>query len=328
MNNVAAYFLRCTALTAVCCLFPGYLFAAGPVWIDADPACDYHSAHDVDDCWALTLALYALPEHIRGFSTVFGNSSEAQSYGSMQSVLSMADQAGQAPPVYRGATGPLLLEAPAQHNAAAMAMAAALAEQMLTIIALGPLTNIAALLQAHPEQGANIERVIAVAGQRSLTDARFYPGSSKLFHVHDFNFRKDVAAFETVLRAGIPMTLLPFETAQKIGIGRKDLSAMAVSSSTAQWLARVSGPWLTFWESAFEAETFHPFDSLAVGIVIHPSQFSCEQLPVIIERKPALFIDSRDRLLVSSALNSQFSVRYCQHVDPEFKDFLLTSLQR
>jgi hypothetical protein len=47
-----------------------------PVWIDTDPACGLEATDDVDDCWALLLALKSDAIAIRGVSTIFGNVSE------------------------------------------------------------------------------------------------------------------------------------------------------------------------------------------------------------------------------------------------------------
>ena len=49
---------------------------------------------------------------------------------------------------------------------ATQALANLLQEQRVTILALGPLTNIATLLVHHPELRDRIAQVVAVAGRR------------------------------------------------------------------------------------------------------------------------------------------------------------------
>ena len=302
------------------------------VWIDTDPACNFRFTQDVDDCWALLLALEENSLDIRGISSVFGNASEPESHETLVRLLEAFTQPDASPPVYRGAVGPIdTLAAPVSaRNPASEAMAAALAQEPLTVIALGPLTNVAALVSSHPQRIANITRVIVVAGQRPQHSSRIFPGESRLFHVHDFNFRKDVRATEIVLHSSVPITLLPFEAAQQIGITSSDLSSLAEASPRSRWLSDISAPWLHFWKVAFKAENFHPFDTLAVGLVSWPQLFSCQDMTAWIQFKKALFVDSRDRLLVAQAAQSGSygeRVSYCYGVSQFFKTKLMASLR-
>ena len=57
-------------------------YAKQAVWIDTDPACGHAKTDDVDDCWALFLALRSNEMDIRGISTVFGNGSGEKSNAS------------------------------------------------------------------------------------------------------------------------------------------------------------------------------------------------------------------------------------------------------
>lgn len=330
------------------CMFlsvPYALFIAGvenshaqqssAVWIDTDPACDHQKRQDVDDCWALLQALAVEPLDIRGISSVFGNGDEQQSFKTLNTLLGKFGRAGNTPETYRGAARPLDLDSP-QATPASEAMARSLAKvasnspdsDSLTIIALGPLTNVATLLLTHPEFEGNIKQVIAVAGQRSSQSPRFYPGQSRLFHVHDFNFRKDTDAFDTVLNSNIPVSLVPYEIGRQISIGATELLALANGNEQAQWLGEVSEPWFGFWRTAFRAKAFHPFDSLAVGYASSPELFSCESIPVKIVRRPALLSSSRDELLVSPNFDEERAVRYCYEVDPSFKSELLAQVSQ
>lgn len=301
--------------------------AATPVWIDSDPACDRKRSHDVDDCWALVRALQAQDLSVRGISTVFGNSSEGAGYDVVTGLLAQITAEESRPPVFRGARH-ATVAGTSVGNEAADALAAALQKESLTIIALGPLTNIATLINRYPELIGKIDRLVAVAGQRPQQGVRFHPGPSRLFHVHDFNFRKDVDAFQIVLDAGLPVTLLPYEAASKVQINEQDLEAMKSANAQSELLAGLAAPWLDYWRSTFGNDSFYPFDSLAVGYVIDEGHFTCAQLPARIERKPSLFLASRDRLLVSEDFAGQGKVNYCSDVDSLFKSDLLVSLGR
>jgi inosine-uridine nucleoside N-ribohydrolase len=307
--------------------------ASTAVWIDSDPACDGQPNHDVDDCWALVRAVQAQELRVVGISTVFGNSGESNSFEQASSLMAEFVERDKRPPVFRGANKPIDVQGSADSRAVD-AIAAALRKEPLTLIALGPLTNIAALIAKFPDTIAKIDRLIVVAGQRAEQGSRFHPGSSSLFHVHDFNFRKDVAAFQRVLDAEISITLLPFEVASKVRIDSDDLLELSLEPIQGLLLADLARPWLSFWESTFGIESFFPFDSLAVGYVIDAEDFTCEQLSIHIERRSSFFLKSRDRLLVSRSaqlegeLADKSNANYCFDVAPSFERALIASLQK
>jgi len=174
---------------------------------------------------------------------------------------------------------------------------------------------------------SQIRQVIAVAGKRPSPGLGFYPGRSRIVHLHDLNFRKDVKAFDVLLRSGVPTVLLPYEVASKVIIMPQDLDELAKAGGEALWLSNLSQDWMSFWRKSLKTSGFYPFDSLAVGYAIMPEYFRCEILPAMIERKRARFIESRDNLLVSKKSNNERLVTYCYDVDPRFKSILLTILR-
>jgi inosine-uridine nucleoside N-ribohydrolase len=295
------------------------------VWIDTDPACGHAKTDDVDDCWALLLALRSEELVIRGISTLFGNGSGEKSYRTAKELMNRFAHKDITPGIHRGADEAIDISDP-KMNGASRALANALAKEPLTLIALGPLTNIASLILNHPEQAANIKQVIAIAGQRPEPGLGFYPGNSRLLHLHDLNFRKDVTAFDVVLRSAVPVTLVPYEVAEKISIQSKDLAILNEGEPQAQWLAKISKPWLDFWQTSLQADGFYPFDSLAVGLLTMPNLFACEKIPAKIEHKQTLFVASRDNLLVSHDFSEKRFVSYCHDIYQTFKHKLIERL--
>lgn len=306
-----------------CGLFFGILvtnlsFAQQAVWIDSDPACGHGKSDDVDDCWAILLAMQSEELEIRGFSTLFGNGPGDMCYETAVDLIQRFGDEEAQTIIFRGADYPLDKMTPLI-NDASQALAIALKKEPLTIIALGPLTNIARLILLHPEQVKNIKQVIAVAGMRPGDGHGFYPGSSRFFHLHDLNFRKDVTAFEIVLNSPVPLTLVPYEVAAKIKIKSNDLSLMENGGPQAQWLAEISNPWLGFWKKLLKADGFFPFDSLAIGYLTSPSLYHCEDIPIEIQRKRSLWGGSNDKLLVSHEFVNRRIVNYCYDINPSFK---------
>jgi len=299
--------------------------AAQKIWIDSDPTCSGIKTDDVDDCWALLLAIAASELDVIAISTVFGNGSGEQSYQAAREIVgsfAISDQM----PVHRGANKPLGNQN-GDVNQASVAMANALLVEPLTVVALGPLTNIADLISNRPSLIGNIKKIIAVAGKRPQEGLGFYPGRSRIFHLHDLNFRKDVDAFEVILRSQVPIILVPYEVAEKIRIEANDLARLETGGTASQWIAEISKPWLNFWQTNLKSEGFFPFDSLAIGRLISPHSFTCEKIPIRIQQNTARFTSTRDDLLVSHDYQDALSAEYCYGVDESFKRTLIERLK-
>ena len=292
-----------------------------PIWIDADPACGQSATSDVDDCWALMLALRSPELNIRGISTTFGNTKG-------ETALQVARQAighlgsTTRTPIYEGSHAQGSPEW--KSTQASEAIASLLHQENLTIIAQGPLTNIATVIINHPDLVKNIDRIIMVAGKQP--GDLFHPGQQWWFHFRDFNIRKDTPAAKIVLDSGIPLVLTPFELATKVTIMRSDLDTLASGDKAAQWLRQVSLSWMSFWEDRLHKQGFHPFDALAVGYVTMPDLFDCEILPARIGF--SLFLEpfglGHDLEVAQDLKGSQ--VYYCSNVDRQFKTRLIDRL--
>ncbi len=284
------------------------------VWIDTDAACGQAATADADDCWALLLALSSPELTIHGISTVFGNVDEETVFAVTRTVLDQWAESGgeDLPPVHRGSQQ----AGGGAARPAIAAIATALDQGQLTILALGPLTNVAALLAQHPQVADNIQQIVAVGGTRP-SQRRLFPGTSGLLHFHDFNFTQDPAAFEAILSSGVALSLLPFEAAQRVTVTPTDLSLLSSSGGVAQWLAVMSRGWMRFWLEHLGTEGFYPFDSLAVGYVIDRQDFVCEPIPARVQKQRSLLF-ARDALEVSHNLEQSTSVTYCSDVNPSF----------
>lgn len=300
-----------------------------PIWIDADPACGQGATNDVDDCWALMMALRwqslssgESPEiALRGISTTFGNTKGETAFQVARQAIGHLGGATRTP-IYEGSHTQGSPEW--KLTPASVAIAAALHQDKLTIIAQGPLTNIATVIVNHPDLVKDIDRIVIVAGKRPGN--LFHPGQQWWFHFRDFNIRKDTPAAKIVLDSGIPLILTPFELATKVTITRSDLDKLASGDEAAQWLWQVSQPWMSFWEDHLHKQGFHPFDALAVGYVTMPDLFNCEILPARIGF--SLFLEPfglGHDLEVAQAINGQ-QVYYCSDVDRRFKDRLIERL--
>ncbi len=294
-----------------------------PVWIDTDTSCARGISDDVDDCWALAFAFVSPELTIRGISTVFGNVDGQTAYDTALKVVPRL--AGKAVPAIHQGANQALADVTAAPEAID-ALANALLKERLTIVALGPLTNLAILLKDRPKLAKRIKRVVAVAGRPPHSGFAYRPGQSLIMHFHDLNFRKDVKAFEQVLKAGVPMTLLPFEAASQATILPEHLSALRSAGGNGAWLAEMSEGWMAFWDESLREEGFHPFGALAVGALVAPRHFNCTPSRAHINRGRSRFVTSRERLAVSDDFTDGFSVRYCRTVRTSFRSLLIQRL--
>ena len=284
------------------------------VWIDADPACGLGQRDDVDDCWAIVAALRSKRLNVVGISTVFGNAELDRTTKVARDIIRVIthhepDLAG--PAVYPGSSGPL--PDSDLDLRAVSGLETALVERKLTILALGPLTNIARLLKTRPDLASRIETIVMVAGQRA--HERFKVGTVPLLHFHDLNVRKDPDAIAEVLRSSVPLHLVPFEASRMARVTSTDLEWLAEGSALDQWLAARSKGWLNFWRHTLGAEAFAPFDTVAVLYLLRPDLLKCQRHSAELIRRRGMFT-VRDTLEVTRSSDNRRSIIYCTDLNP------------
>lgn len=184
-----------------------------PIFIDTDMGCD--------DAVAVAWLLRQPTAHVVGISTLFGNSTVQNTTAN---VLTLLAAAGRQIPLTQGAAAPLVhpyaalgsfihgpdgfwgqqqphdLSLIANDLPAALA-AAARAYPGLTVLALGPLTNIAHALQAYPQDLAGV-RLVALAGAR---------GVGNITPVAEFNAFADPHALAFVLASAMQVELVTLD---------------------------------------------------------------------------------------------------------------------
>ena len=292
------------------------------VWIDTDPSVQ-RWGHEVDDGFALVQAFHSPELQIRGISVVFGNAPLATAFPIGKEIVRRFGPEGM--PVYSGSACAQDL---GQETDASRALATALKAERLTILLLGPATNIATVLRNHPELARSIDRIIAVAGRRP--GQRFRTGRSPQ-PFRDLNFELDPQAFQVILDSGVPLVLVPWEVSSKVWLTKADLNGLVASSPALSWLVEPASDWLIFWKLAFGVDGFNPFDTLAVGYALAPNLLSCESLPAKIETLPNDITTAdgpaqKAFLLAAKEIKGGRVVQYCGSVQPKFKMDLLARL--
>ena len=304
------------------------------VWIDTDISIGAHTPSgglcDVDDAYAMAYLFNAPSVHVEGISTVFGNTDVDTA---THLARSMANRFGPISlPVMKGAAQALDMEK-IEETPAVKAMAAKLEQTSMTIVAIGPATNVAALVLLYPHLAERIDNVILVAG-RSSTDVHFLAGPRQTVPFRDLNFDLDPDAMRILLETQVPVTLAPFELSHQVWITEKELATLGSHDGVGTFLKNKSMPWLEFWAKDFGARGFNPFDALAAGIAVNPNQFIGRELPVKIQIAPD---DTRTPrfgeptaykpyLIASPDCVSARTVKFCTGISVDFAQELLDTI--
>lgn len=247
-----------------------------PVLLDCDPG------HD--DAVAILLALGSPAIDLLGITTTFGNCSVVDATRNAQRVLALAGRADI--PVAVGAAGPLTgdahlgnyvhgasgldgpampePQAPPSEEPAVPFLAATLsaAPRPVTLVATGPITNVARLLQEHPEVRGQVAEVIFMGG--STERGNHTPTA-------EFNTFADPEALDVVLRSGLPVRMVGLNlTHQALATPEvvKRMSAMQhqIGRTCAEWMGFFGSSYNRIWE--FDAPPVH--DPCTVAALIDP----------------------------------------------------------
>jgi purine nucleosidase len=318
-------------------LRPGEHFAspAARIWIDTDAACGAAPRTDPDDCFAV-LALAGAPSiEIAGISTVFGNAPLDVTDRVTRELVAQITRERTPIAVFRGSARRSGDEAPA-HDA----LRAALRQEPLTVVALGPLTNIAAALRTQPSLRTRIMRIVAVMGRRP--GHVFHPtegkGGAMLFGhgpiFSDLNFVSDPEAAAEIIRMRVPLALVPYDAARGIELTATDLERMREAGGASAWVAERASDWLAFWREDVGRAGFYPFDLVGASFAIDPEPLRCARVPIRAGddarfrwpfREQAALLAGPDAL-TTDAKGATGSAVYCPEIGPDLKERLFREL--
>jgi len=144
----------------------------------------------------------------------------------------------------------------------------------LTMIALGPLTNIARAIQLAPALMQQLGRLVIMGGAIGV------PGN--ISPVAEFNIFVDPHAADVVFRAGLPITLVPLDVTTRVRLTRDFLQHAGQGPAT-PLMSAVHDLTQQALHSRGEGMAMH--DPLAVAVAIDPSLVTCTALPVCTETR-------------------------------------------
>jgi purine nucleosidase/pyrimidine-specific ribonucleoside hydrolase len=261
---------------------------ATTVWLDTDASIG-SPFREVDDAFAILLALRCSNLRIAGISTTYGNASLRTTTAVTTDLLGRSG--ARIRKVHAGARSRKDLGIA---TAATEGLAKALREnRSLVYVALGPLTNLATFQILHPELTPRIHHVIFVGGQTENSSLSF--GSRHPIQIHDANVFKDPAAVRCVLQAKIPMLLIPIEAAAKITVDAADLDEIGRNSAAGDFLRKNSGVWLWFWTNFVGTKGGPLFDAAAVVAAADPALLMLERRCAVMDLSGDLRVSKNPR---------------------------------
>lgn len=143
----------------------------------------------------------------------------------------------------------------------------------LTIVCIGPLTNLAELVRSNLGLLKQARRIVIMGG------AVWCKGNVE--GVAEFNFYRDPAAAETVLAAGLPVTLVPLDLTNFLHMDESHLARLAACDHPAgKFLASVLDWPLRSGTGDAPPGRFLVHDAAAVGSLLWPELFMSAQLAV------------------------------------------------
>ena len=190
----------------------------------------------------------------------------------------------------------------------------------LTVIATGPLTNVATALLREPRLAHHLDRVVTMGGAVGL--GNWTPSA-------EFNIYADPEAADVVFRAGIPVTLVPLEvTHQAIATPQ----VMERIADLGNRVARLVVELIAYFEETYR-RVFgfaHPpvHDPCAVAAVIDAGVMATRELSVLVDLDSGL---SRGRTVVDVYRRSGRppNVEVGLELDPDrFWDLMIGALAR
>jgi inosine-uridine nucleoside N-ribohydrolase len=299
--------------------------SASTVWIDTDVSIG-SPIREVDDAYALVLALHSPEIRIAGISTSYGNAPLSHTTRAARELIREFGGPANLRPeqVFAGAASAASI---GRRTPASEALAAALEKESITYVALGPLTNLATFLRLHPKSARKIERVIFLGGQAQGSTLAFGPRHS--FHIHDANVSKDPTATEAVMRSKIPLTLVPIATASELLLNEENLRELERQGGAGNYLARRSKVWLWFWTHFVKTNGGPIFDALAVVAATKPQLVSTKRRYASMDEPGNLWMTRRQSAAATASrglTSGARGVRCCTGFSPDVKRFVMERL--
>lgn len=256
--------------------------------IDTDPG--------IDDAMAILFALASSELHVEAITTVFGNVEVEQTTRNALKILEVARR--ESIPVIPGAGRPLLREyrgkghrvhgrdglgetnlpSPAGKPHAGRAAEFLISRVMaapgeITLVALGPLTNLALAVRLEPRLAQNVRQVVLMGG--TVTE----PGNAT--PVAEANIHNDPEAAHIVFHAGWPLTMVGLDVTRRVVMSPDYLARLKEAGTpVTDFIAAITAHYLRYYREHLNMDSFYVHDPTAIAYAIDPALFRVQHLYV------------------------------------------------
>jgi inosine-uridine nucleoside N-ribohydrolase len=260
--------------------------------IDTDPG--------VDDAFAIALAALSDDVELLGVTTVFGNVSLPKTTSNALRLLALCGRSDV--PVAAGADRPLVhpqrsrathvhgsdglsgrastLPDPRRqpHAADAVSLLVELleaADEPVTVAAIGPLTNIALVLAAHPRVRDRIDRIVIMGGGLDR---------GNVTAMAEFNIWSDPEAARRVLvEEDVPCVVVPLDLTLRCAVDTAWLAKLAASGPIGAALTALTPDYVASYRKILGFDGMAMHDAVAVAEAIRPGILSTESFPIEVD---------------------------------------------
>lgn len=252
-------------------------------------------AEDPEDGFAIMLALRSPELNVRAITVVHGNLPVAHGYSNALHLTRLLGR--EEIPVAPGLAGPIMPHRKKDHAARTRPEARQIApmadpdaapvhavdlivdivmreDDPTTIIAIGPLSNIATALLREPRLAQKAERLVIMGGALTV------PGNVN--PAAEYNIWADPDAAKIVFRSGIPITLVGLDVCHQTILRPEQITSLNGTSELSRFVRESTMPWFNVVQKAGR-EGFHLYDSLAVAVTFRPELVRTEPTWVDVE---------------------------------------------
>lgn len=304
-----------------------------PVIIDCDTG--------TDDAIALITALHSPELDVRAITTVVGNVALEHT---CRNTLNLLRDIGSTVPVAVGAPKPLIrdeiiysgnkthgdtglgwLNLPVTNQPFSKKTAvetiyeeALKCQGTLELIPIGPLTNIAIALLAHPDLRTLIRQIVFMGGAKI---------GGNITTTSEFNIWADPEAAKIVLASGIPLTMVGLDVTLQAALNAQDAAKIrAIGSREATITADILDFMLDRYARGGEDALMH--DALAVGVCVNPGIVKMKQYFVDCE-VDGKYTSGHTFVAATKVFKKEPNCWVCEQLDlPTFKHWLISTIAR
>jgi purine nucleosidase len=268
---------------------------------------------DIDDAFAIALALSSPKMQVLGVSAAFGDTpTRAKLLDRMLNELGRGDI-----PVAMGAPSNVNLAGFTQRRYALEGSFVRathpnsvdfVLEQarkypgQVTLVAIGPLPNIGAMIDKDPAAFRMLKRVVIMGGSiRTMTDP--YGVAAPIAPHPEWNIKNDIASAQKLFAAGLPLSVMPLDSTANLKLHEVARTALFARGRTGTNI--LAGLYYE-WSAATRAATPTLYDPMTIASLLEPSLCPLTAMHIRLD-------DAGNTLEEPGAANAQV----CLHSDAE-----------